>query len=123
MAIDNIPTFDMNEGFNVDVEIDIEDDIRAGLLPKPRARVIDDSIAQMKQMAEQATDTCLANTAGIIGVPVRDLWRNLSRGGLRLLCISVAAEVLSLDNKAQMAKNEVQLAELMRTDTPQAPGC
>ena len=82
-----------------------------------------DGIARMNEIAAKAADLSIANTAGIIGVPVRDLWRNLSRDGLRLLCISVATEALALDAKDQVARHEAQITELLRTDARQSPGC
>ena len=82
-----------------------------------------DGVSEMKAMAEKAADSCIKDTASIIGVPEYFLYKNLSRDGLRLLCISVAMEALAAYTKAQYEKNEAQLAELMRTDTPQAPGC
>jgi hypothetical protein len=84
---------------------------------------INDDMLALKQMAEAAADSCIKETAGIVGVPEYFLYKNLSMKGLRLLCISVAHEAMAAYAKKQYEKNEAQLAEMMRTDVPQHPGC
>ena len=82
-----------------------------------------DYVSELARMAEAAADSCIKDTAGIVGVPEYFLYKNLSQKGLRLLCISVAHEAMAAYAKKQYEQNEVQLAEMMRTDMPQAPGC
>ena len=63
-----------------------------------------DYATAFKAMAEQAADTSIKNTAGILRVPTHRVHRFLDEKGLRLLCISVAHEAMALYTKRQLAE-------------------
>ena len=65
-----------------------------------------DYAGEFKSMAERAADTSIKDTAGILRVPTHRVHRYLDEKGLRLLCISVAHEAMSLYTKQQLAEAE-----------------
>jgi hypothetical protein len=79
------------------------------------AQQASDYATTFKAMAERAAEESLRTTAGILHVPVHKVHRFLDDNGLRLLCISVAHEAMSLYTKSRLDETEQQLAE--------HPGC
>jgi hypothetical protein len=86
-----------------------------------------DYAGEFKSMAERAAETSLRNTAGMLGLPVYHVHRNLDEKQLRLLCISVAQEALAIYTKWQYetskARQDANVVEAEHDPELAHPGC